>query len=92
MTDVRESSVEVRATVKMTVGDEHGVFGRYIEGGEDHGTHPYGLRTRDEILRHLMHNAVANGVYRINRLDGWADLEDHAATFVVEGVEVDHGN
>lgn len=69
--------------VRIEVNDERGVIGRYVDGAEEH---PYGLATADAIYDHLAYNAIANGVERVNRLDGWADLADDAATMVVESV------
>ena len=79
---------EMLAEVIIDVNDEHGVIGRYLPGGEYHGEHPYGLRTKAEIVGHLARCAVNMGVDEVNRLDGWADLNDGAARMHVIDVEL----
>lgn len=82
--EAKEFNVGVEATVKITVNDYDNVIGRYLEGGEAHGQHPYGLTTEDEILEHLAYNAVSNGVWHASSLDGWVDLDDSAAVMNIE--------
>ena len=38
------------------------------------------LDTVEQVIKHFAFNCVANGVERVNRLDGWADLPDDAVT------------
>lgn len=46
----------------------------------------YDLRTEQDVLEHLAYNALYNGIYRVNRLDGWGDLGPDAATMRVVDV------
>lgn len=43
----------------------------------------YDLRTEQDVIEHLAYNAAVNGYDKVNRLDGWADLPDDAATMAV---------
>lgn len=47
----------------------------------------YNLDTEEKVIDHLVYNAVRNGVERVNRLDGWADLPDDAATMLIIDVD-----
>lgn len=77
------------AHVEIEINDDR-VLDRYTDPkSEDHGKHPYGLKTQTEIIQHLCHNAISNGVEDITRLDGWADMESGAATMFVKDVYFD---
>jgi hypothetical protein len=81
-----QASVAAEVTVDVAINDYDGVVGRHVEGRVEPMYSD--LTTEDAILRHLAYNAVANGVERANRLDGWADLADDAATMRVDSFEV----
>jgi hypothetical protein len=72
--------VEVLTTVRVTVNDP-GVIER-ITGpdGDEWREQMYPLHSRDDVLAMLADNCARRGVERVNRLDGWADLPDDAAT------------
>lgn len=42
-----------------------------------------GVRTEEELLKHLAYNAIFNNVYDASRLDGWGDLERDQITMHV---------
>lgn len=65
------------------------VVSRCVNNEDGWRDHYYDYQTYDEVLQHLVYNCVVNGVERVNRLDGWADLDDDAATMRVAWVEVD---
>ena len=45
--------------------------------------------TRSQLVDHLAHNALRNGVADLSQLDGWGDLEPGVATMAVTELEVD---
>lgn len=49
----------------------------------------YDLATTHEVFNHLAYNCVVNGIERVNRLDGWADLEDDDVRMQVDSFEAD---
>jgi hypothetical protein len=53
--------------------------------GDEWRTHMYRhIKTREDVLRHWAHNAVANGVTDVSDLDGWADVRRGTVTFLVD--------
>lgn len=90
-------NVTTETRVAITVNDPD-VIRRCVENtpsengyGENYGWREtfYDLRTAEQVLHHLAFNCIANGIERVNRLDGWADLADDAATMtVVRDVDV----
>ena len=60
------------------------IFERGAESDFPYRDNAKGGLTRDGVIAHLAHNAVANGVEDISRLDGWADYPRGAVTFRVE--------
>jgi len=42
---------------------------------------PYRLDNRADVIDHLTHNALTNGVQDISELDGWADYPSGAVIF-----------
>lgn len=83
--DITDESVITRCTENH---DELGVprpSGFVGENGErGWRDNFYDLRTREDVLQMLAFNCVANGVEHVNRLDGWADCSDEAATMHVD--------
>jgi hypothetical protein len=55
--------------------------------GEEWRKSAYRLFTAAEVLQHLAYNCIANGIEKVNQLDGWADLPDDAATMALESIE-----
>jgi len=41
----------------------------------------YPLTTKEDVAEHLAYNFIANGIDKINRLEGWADLKGDEAEF-----------
>jgi hypothetical protein len=79
-------SQDAYVTVAINVNDQD-VIDRVVNDVDDwQGTY-YRMGSASEVLDHLAYNCIANGVERVNRLDGWADLADDAATMRIEGVE-----
>lgn len=65
--------------------DDDGVPQADVRGGTGWRNLYYGdLGTESKVIEHLAYNCAANGVERVNRLDGWADLADDAATMHIE--------
>src|SRR3954447_21953302 len=81
--------VEMRATVEIDVKDLAVVERITGPDGDEWRSMFYDLRTRDDVLEMLASNAVRNGTDRANRLDGWADMADDAATMFVPDAELD---
>jgi hypothetical protein len=81
-------SVSFDGYVAITINDPD-VIERVTNpvSGEEWRKQAYNLYTRDEVLQHLAYNCLANGVERVNHLDGWADLPDDAATMGIESIE-----
>lgn len=77
---MRKFVVDVVVPVSIVVHDEEALSrGQDPEWGEQ----LYGTMDEDAALRHWAHNAVANGVTTVTRLDGWADLPDNAVILEV---------
>lgn len=71
---------EAEFAVEIEVNDPD-VFERVTgPGGDEWRSQAYDLRTKGDVVRHLIFNAVVNGVEQINKLNGWADLPDDACT------------
>ena len=77
----------MEAVVSVSINDPDVIERVTGPGGDEWRSRAYNLRTKDDVVRHLAYNAIANGIDRANRLDGWADLPDDAATMVVLDVE-----
>ena len=75
----QEFDVELRVTVRVRVNDPL-VIRRPIENIDNWRENLYDIRTQEQVLEVLAYSAALNGVQRANRLDGWADLADDAAT------------
>jgi hypothetical protein len=72
--------------VKITVNDREAIERVTGPGGDEWRSYAYNLHTERDVLEHWSYNAVANGVERVNRLDGWADLPDDAVLLEVVDV------
>ena len=46
---------------------------------------------QEDVIPHWAHNAVANGVWDVSRLDGWIDVPRGTVTFDVDDVEIEGG-
>lgn len=64
--------------------DNRGVPQPDVRGGEGWRNRFYDIDTEKGVHEHLAYNCAANGSYRVNQLDGWADLADDAATMRTE--------
>jgi hypothetical protein len=83
-TDAAERlDVEMRATVRIEINDSDVIERVTGPGGDEWRSFLYPLHTREDVLAHLAGCAIRLGVERVNRLDGWADLPDDAATMSV---------
>lgn len=89
---------DVELTVRMSIEvTDPTVITRCTENHDDEGNPSadgngwrdshYPLRTRDAVLEHLAFNRLANGVYDISTLDGWADVA--SGENFIHGPEVD---
>lgn len=67
--------------------DGDGVPQEDIRGGTGWRNTFYNIDTEQEVVRHLAYNCALNNVDRVNRLDGWADCTDDAATMAVVSME-----
>lgn len=76
--------VAVGVTVEIEINDEEAITRVTGPGGDEWRSYAYNLRTREDVLKHWAFNAVANGVDRVNRLDGWADMADDAVVLYVD--------
>lgn len=81
MADASTYRVEAISEVEIVVNDPD-VLDRIND--PEFRKSAYEFRDEEHALQHLAFNAVANGVTRINRLDGWADMPDDAATITVD--------
>lgn len=73
-------------SVRVDVNDQD-VIDRVVNNDDNWQGMYYRMTTADEVLDHLAYNCAANGVERVNRLDGWADMADDAATMRIENVD-----
>jgi hypothetical protein len=93
--------VDFMVDVKVTINDPD-VIDRCVNNHDDQGIPQsdqrgssgwrnmfYDLREKEEVIKHLAHNCLYNGITRANRLDGWADCDDDAAT--MEIFDIDSG-
>lgn len=81
--------VPIRGEVRLTINDPD-VLERVVgRDGHEWRENLYDLTTVEDVLEHLAVNAVRNGIGQVNRLDGWADMADDAATMAVQRVEAD---
>lgn len=81
------ASAEV--TVKIEVNDREAIERVTGPGGDEWRSYAYKLYTERDVLEHWAYNAVANGVERVNRLDGWGDMDDDAVRMWIEVTDVD---
>ena len=58
------------------------------DGGDEWRARFWNFHTDQDVLEHLVFNAVANGVRDAGQLDGWADLPEGSVTMSVEEVGV----
>jgi hypothetical protein len=72
--------------VEIEVNDREAIERVTGPGGDEWRSYAYQLHTERDVLEHWAYNAVANGVERINRLDGWGDLPDDAVRLRVRDV------
>lgn len=73
--------------VRITVNDPDVIERVTGPGGDEWRRIMYRhLHTEFDVLHHFAYNAIVSGVRQVNRLDGWADLPDDAATFHIESV------
>jgi len=70
--------------VKVTINDPDVIARVTGPNGDEWRAQLYNLHTESDVLDHLAHNCVLNGVEQVNRLDGWGDLPDGAATMELE--------
>lgn len=88
--------VDYQGSVRIVINDES-VIARCVENHDDEGVPQsdvrggtgwrnlfYDLDTEADVFAHLAYNCALNGIERVNRLDGWADLRDDAATMTNE--------
>ena len=83
------SEIRVSGEFELTVTIDEArcpkdIFERGAELDFPYRDNAEGGLTREGVIAHLAHNAAANGVEDISRLDGWADYPRGAVTFRVE--------
>lgn len=81
---------QVSAVFEVTIheGAPDDLFSRMANDEELYSA-LYGKMTEQEVYAHWAHNAVANGVEDVSRLDGWADVPKYAVQFDVSNVEIE---
>lgn len=89
MSTVGKFDVTAFAFVEVTVRDEDAIERVIGPRGDEWRSHAYNLHARDQVFGHWVYNALVNGVDRVNRLDGWADMADDAVTFEITGVQLE---
>lgn len=84
----RKYLVDVEATVEIVIDHDHrSEYGDALDPRRMEGI--YGrVESREDMLRHLAYNAVANGYGTADRLDGWADLPRDTVAMDVRDVDV----
>jgi hypothetical protein len=84
--------VLVQCYVEIEINDPDVIERVTGTGGDEWRSQMYQLHTEADVLEHFAHNAVTNGVYRANQLDGWADAKNDAARFQVVDVDAEAKN
>lgn len=54
---------------------EDEVWQRCVNNTDDWRGMFYPLLTKDDVVKHIAYNYIANGIDKINRLEGWGDLK-----------------
>ncbi len=49
----------------------------------------WSIKTAEDVIAHLVFNAITNGVEDISRLDGWGDCDKDDVWFVLDDVVTD---
>lgn len=91
------NKIELRGQfyVRVDIDEEAydvGVFERAQEPDFPYFNLNDGVRTpltKDQVVAHLAHNALSNGVTDINELDGWADYPAGAVTLHVVDTHIE---
>lgn len=81
----QKKHVALDATAQITINDPDVIERVTGPGGDEWRSKLYNLHTEEDVLSHLAFNCLFNGVEQVNRLDGWADLPDDAATMARVG-------
>lgn len=87
-----EHSVDMIVSVIIMVNNRD-VIDRVVNntpdmpGGRPWRSNFYDLQTEEDVLEHLAYNCINNGFHQANSLDGWADLDDDAATMDIAEVQ-----
>jgi hypothetical protein len=76
-------SITIEATVDILVTED--APGDLFTRGSDPewAKQHYGPMDEDQILAHWAYNSVANGIWQVERLDGWADVPEGAVEIEV---------
>ena len=83
-----QNIVNVSLVVEVAIAiKDRSVIDRCVNNEDGWRDHFYDLETEQDVLNHLAYNCVSNGIERANRLDGWADLPDSAATMRVMAIK-----
>jgi len=77
--------VTLAGTAEITITDPDVIERVTGPKGDEWRAQLYNLHTEEDVLSHLAFNCLFNGVEQVNRLDGWADLPNDAATMVRVG-------
>ncbi len=77
--------IDRQVAVRIEINDSD-VVDRVVNNVDNwQGTY-YRMTTEQEVVDHLAYNCIANGIELVNRLDGWADMDDGAARMRIEDV------
>jgi hypothetical protein len=74
---------DVLVSVRVTVIDRN-VIDRCVNNEDGwRGLFYADLDSEEKVIAYLAYNCAHNGIEKANRLDGWADLADNAATMSI---------
>lgn len=79
-------TVSISAELTISINEEapDDLFSRVMT--DEWSSHFYQFMTEEDIIAHWAHNAAANGVWDVSRLDGWADVPRGTVTFDIDDV------
>lgn len=80
--------VEAEATVYVDVRDPEVIERVTGPGGDEWREQFYRtIQTAEDVVAHFAFNALANGVTDVNRLEGWADVDEDAVEISIDQIE-----
>lgn len=57
-------------------------------GGDEWRSQFYDLHTEEDVAEHFVFNAVANGIYDVSDLEGWADVQKGAVRIEIDSTDL----